>query len=104
MTMKLQAVVVGSGTREDPYTVPLPTWQMIDIDYQAGVAIIEVPEGVYPEAKGFTTRKVRDSQGKEHEILVPTSETLAVWEEVEAEKYPNIASKRALRDVVRGRR
>jgi hypothetical protein len=102
--MKLQAVVVGSGTNEDPYTVPLPTWTMIDIDYQARVAIVEVPEGVYPEAKGFTTRKVKDRHGGEHEILVPTRETLAIWEEVEAEKYPNIAKGRALRDVIRGGR
>jgi hypothetical protein len=99
--MKIQAVVVGSGEEGDPFTVPLPTWVLVDIDYNARVAIIEVPEGVYVGDKGFETRKVKDSKGREHEILVPAPDAVAVWEEIEAEKYPRFASERRLRDVIR---
>jgi hypothetical protein len=99
--MKIQAIVVGSGQEGDPFTVPLPTWVMVDIDYNARVAIIDVPEGVYVADKGFETRRVKDSKGIEHEILVPTPDTVAVWEEIEAEKYPQFAKERRLRDVIR---
>jgi dUTPase len=100
--MKLQAIVVGSGAEGDPFTVPLPTWVLVDIDYQGKVAIIDVPDHVYAGDKGFETKKVKDSKGNEHEILVPTRDTIAVWEEIEAEKYPRWARDRRLRDVVRG--
>jgi hypothetical protein len=102
--MKIQTVVVGTGQEGDPFTAPLPTWVLVDIDYQGRTAIIDIPEGVYVGDKGFETMRVKDSKGREHEILIPSPDTVAVWEEIEAEKYPQFAKERRLRDVIRRRR
>lgn len=40
--------VVGQGTRTDPYRVALPTYNLIDVDYDAGVALVDVPESDLP--------------------------------------------------------
>jgi len=35
---------VGSGTEDDPIRVALPTWRLVDIDYSAKQAVVEIPE------------------------------------------------------------
>ena len=47
---RLKVHIIGSGTRDDPYTVDLPTWQGIELDTDKGKkppnawAIVEVPD------------------------------------------------------------
>jgi len=47
---RLRVPIIGSGTRDDPYRVDLPTWQGITFDTDKGKkpphawAIIEVPD------------------------------------------------------------
>ena len=101
--LKLQAVLVGSGSEEDPFTVPLPTWVMVDVDYERMEAIVAIPEDVYGEAGRWEVRKVTDSRGKEHEIIIPSRDTMDAWQAIEEEKYPHYAARRRIRDVVRGK-
>jgi hypothetical protein len=99
--MKLETIVIGTGNEGDPFRCPLPTWVLVDIDYDRKTAIVEVPEGVYTGDKGFDIITVVDTMGKRHEVLVPSMTTLQLWEEIEAEKYPQFVKERRLRDVIR---
>jgi hypothetical protein len=99
--MKIEAIVIGTGNEGDPFRVPLPTWILVDIDYSRNVAIVEIPEDVYPGGKEFDVVDVVDSKGNRNQILVPNMATIQIWEEIEREKYPQFARERRLRDVVR---
>jgi len=99
--MKVQAVVIGSGTEEDPYRIDLPTWVMVDIDYSRMEAIVSIPDDVFPMPADFDTVKVKDARGREHEIIVPRGKALDAWKAIEEEKYPAFAQRRHVRDVVR---
>jgi len=41
---KVKIPLAGSGTQEDPYTIPLPTFTIISMDYEKREAIAEVPD------------------------------------------------------------
>jgi hypothetical protein len=98
--MKLRVVVIGTGEEGDPFRAPLPTWTLVDIDYDARVAIIDVPDDVYSRPQRFETIVVTDKKGKQHNILIPHNNDLRVWETVEEDKYPQFARDRRLRDVI----
>jgi len=100
--MKVRAIVVGDGTEESPYTVPLPTWTLIDIDYEKKVAIVEIPDGVFPIVEGVEMRRVADTKGKPHDILIPSQKLVEMWAQVEDEKYPKFAKERKVKDVLLG--
>lgn len=40
--------VVGTGTPDDPFRPPLPTWDLVDIDYVNRAAIVDVPRTDIP--------------------------------------------------------
>jgi len=101
--MKLQAVLIGSGTEEDPFRVDLPTWVMVDVDYGRMEAIVSVPDDVYPLSGDFDVVKVKDSRGVDHDIVIPRRGMADVWHAIEEEKYPQYASRRRVRDVIRVR-
>lgn len=44
MTLK----VTGAGTRESPFLVPLPTYQIRHVDWATMLAIVEVPDTDMP--------------------------------------------------------
>jgi len=47
--MRLRVAVSGSGTREDPLQVNLPTYTMLgDVDPDTGTVIVEVPDADVP--------------------------------------------------------
>ena len=41
---KIKIKLIGSGTEDDPYRVPLPTYRIISVDYKRKYAIVEVPD------------------------------------------------------------
>jgi len=41
---KVKVPLIGSGTQEDPYTIPLPTFTIISMDYEKKEAVVEVPD------------------------------------------------------------
>ena len=49
MAVILRVRLIGSGTDADPFRVNLPTYQMIDVDYAAQLATVEVPEADLPD-------------------------------------------------------
>ena len=41
---KVKVKMIGKGTEEDPFTVDLPTWQMVgDCDYNTMECEVEIP-------------------------------------------------------------
>jgi len=101
--MKIQAMLVGSGTEEDPYRVDLPTWVLVDVDYDRMEAIVSIPDDVFPLPAEFDTITVKDTKGKDHEIIIPKGRAVDAWRAIEEERYPQFAGRRHIRDVVRRR-
>lgn len=44
----LSLELVGSGTHADPYRVALPSYQMVEVDYDRRVALVELPDADLP--------------------------------------------------------
>jgi hypothetical protein len=47
--MLIRLKLIGSGEPGDSYRVSLPTYQMIDVDYKAQTALVNVPDADIPE-------------------------------------------------------
>ena len=47
--MRIIIKLVGKGTPEDPYRVPLPTYRIIKVDYRTKIAEVEVPDWYFEE-------------------------------------------------------
>jgi len=43
--------LIGKGTPEEPYEVPLPTYTIIKVDYKTKIAIVEVPDEYFTETE-----------------------------------------------------
>jgi len=41
---KVKVRLIGSGTEDDPYRVPLPTYQMVEVDYSLMIAVVLIPD------------------------------------------------------------
>ena len=46
--MRLTVKAIGSGTLEDAYRVPLPTYVLVEHDVKKGTMIVEVPDTDVP--------------------------------------------------------
>jgi len=63
--MRFRVKMVGSGTKEDPYTVDLPTWNGIEFDTDKGKkppaakAIVEVPDDECDEKGNLDKEKIK---------------------------------------------
>lgn len=98
--MLLYVVMEGKGTDDDPYRAPLPTWTLRHIDYDKGMMVVDVPDDVYGAPVGFQTRRVTGPEGQVFDVLVPSNKALSEWESMEADRYPQFASRRRLRDIL----
>lgn len=47
--MRIIIRLIGKGTPEDPYRVPLPTYRIIKVDYRTLIAEVEVPDWYFEE-------------------------------------------------------
>lgn len=101
--MKLQTVVIGSGTPEDPFRCPLPTWTLVDIDYDAMVAVVDVPEHSLPMPKSFKVAIVATKDGRRLEVIVPSATDLSLYDNIAEERYPEWRKGHSVKDIVRGR-
>lgn len=58
---RVRCVLIGSGVVDDPFRVKLPRYTMVDVDYAAKVAIVDVPDDCYPPApEGKAETKTND--------------------------------------------
>lgn len=63
MTKRLRVQLIGTGKVDDPCRAALPTYRMIDVDYGARTAIVDVPDDCYPPApKGEAETVTADSK------------------------------------------
>lgn len=46
--VNLRVKMIGSGTPDDPFTLPLPTFLVRAVDYDAGTAIVTIPNKLLP--------------------------------------------------------
>jgi len=49
--VRVKVRLIGEGTEENPYRVPLPTYQIIEIDYERGRAVILIPDDEVKEGR-----------------------------------------------------
>lgn len=49
--MRVHVKLIGSGEEDDPYRVSLPTYSIIDIDYDKGCATVSIPDETHPFSK-----------------------------------------------------
>lgn len=42
--MRVKVKLIGKGTEDDPYRVPLPTYIILSIDYKTKTAVVELPD------------------------------------------------------------
>ena len=73
--------LVGRGTPEDPYRVPLPTYRIVEVDYEKRVAIVEVPDWYFTDEEGRITPRLNVARLRR---LYPA------WYEREYEKHKKI--------------
>jgi len=59
MTKRVRVQLVGTGQEGDSYRVNLPTYRIVDVDYGAMRAIVDVPDDCYPPAPVGKREKIR---------------------------------------------
>jgi hypothetical protein len=47
--MRVRVRVVGKGVVGDPFRVELPTYDLIEIDYERRVAVVDIPDTDLPD-------------------------------------------------------
>ena len=57
IVVRIKVRLIGSGTPEDPYRVPLPTYTIVEIDYKRKIAVVEVPDELFEEVLPDGTRR-----------------------------------------------
>ena len=90
--MRIICKLVGKGTPEEPYRVPLPTYVIIEVDYKTKTAIVEVPDDYFTEEilkpdGTIEVRKLRKINIKKLMRLYPR------WYETDYQKYKDIIDK-----------
>lgn len=50
MTKRVRVQLIGTGKVGDTYRVALPTYSVVDVDYGAMRAVVDVPDDCYPPA------------------------------------------------------
>ena len=101
--MRLLTVLVGKGTPDDPFRCPLPTWTLVEVDYDRKLALVEVPEYSLPRAEKGMPASIEIVRGKRVDYALPSIDDLLLWENIVAEKYPNHECKGNLKDIIRSR-
>lgn len=46
---RIRVPLIGAGTPADPFRASLPTYNLIDINYARGVALVEIPDDDLPD-------------------------------------------------------
>jgi hypothetical protein len=47
--MKLRLVLTGTSNENNPYRANLPQYNNLHADYERGLALVDIPVGMYPE-------------------------------------------------------
>jgi len=90
--MRIIVRLIGKGTNDDPYRVPLPTYVIVKVDYKTKTAIVEVPDDYFIETEikpdgTRIVRKLRKINIKKLMRLYPS------WFKREYQKYKDIIDK-----------
>lgn len=51
--MRIRVRVTGAGTLADALRTPLPTCNMVDIDYARALALVDIPDADVPDNPGL---------------------------------------------------
>ncbi|RLF98527.1 MAG: hypothetical protein DRN49_05740 [Thaumarchaeota archaeon] len=67
--MRILVKLIGSGSEEDPYRIPLPDYTIIEVDYSRKIALVEVPDWYFEEVDPKTGEIIKKSKIVKKKLL-----------------------------------
>jgi len=64
---KVKVRLIGLGKADDPYRVPLPTYQMVEADYTLMTAVVLIPDDEVKEGK-IDRERIKEKYPEWYEI------------------------------------
>lgn len=86
--MKLRLVLTGTSNENNPYRANLPQYNNLQADYERGLALVDIPEGMYPEffQEYAHPEEAAIDEGAIRHLTTPQKDQLKRWM---AEAYPS---------------